>query len=141
MVNKWIMHVKRFASENNLSYGCAITTPECKATYIKEPRAPRTSRKARTPKQPKEPKVRAPRKPRTPKQKKSIQERLQERMEKNRINSTPLTEKQLMMKQDLENRIPSFKRAERISGIPLPPEKYKSTNLDSKTNIPKLIKI
>ena len=137
MVNKWIQHIKDFAARTGKSYGCAITDPECKASYVKEPRVPR---KARTPKQPKESKARAPRKPRTPKQPKSIQERLQERIEKNRMNSKPLTEKQLLMKQELENRIPSFKRAERISGIPLPPEKYKSTKLDSSTNIPRYVK-
>ena len=134
MPNAWITHVKKYAEEHNLSYGCAITTPECKASYVKAPR------KARTPKQPKE---KAPRKARTSKQpkEKTIQERLQERIEKNKKDgSTPLTEKQLMMKQDLENKIGSFKRAERISSIPSAPEAYKSTKLQSSTNIPRLIK-
>jgi hypothetical protein len=137
-MNRWVAHVKEFSKRTGKTYGCAISDPECKASYVKAPKAPR---KARTPKQPKEPKApRAPRKARTPKQSKSIRERLQERIEKNRMNSTPLTEKQLMMKQDMESRIPSFKRGERISGIPAPPQNYSSKNLTSSTNIPKLKK-
>jgi hypothetical protein len=33
MPNPWVMHVKQYAMENNKSYGCAISDPECKATY------------------------------------------------------------------------------------------------------------
>jgi hypothetical protein len=33
MPNKWIQHVKEFASKNNISYACAISTPECKNEY------------------------------------------------------------------------------------------------------------
>ena len=33
MPNKWIEHVKSFAAKNNLSYGCAISKPECKSSY------------------------------------------------------------------------------------------------------------
>ena len=32
MSNEWIEHVK-FARENNMSYGCAISDPRCKASY------------------------------------------------------------------------------------------------------------
>jgi hypothetical protein len=121
MANRWIQHVKDFATRTGKSYGCAISDPECKASYIKPPRA--SSRKTRAGKSPK-----------------SIQQRLHERMEKNRINPKPLTDKQLMIKQNLENKLGTFKRAERISGIPSPPEKYKSTKMNSPTNIPRLIK-
>ena len=34
MVNAWIEHVKKYAKENNISYGCAIT--EAKASYVKK---------------------------------------------------------------------------------------------------------
>jgi hypothetical protein len=33
MPNAWVIHVRKFAEENGLSYGCAMSTPECKATY------------------------------------------------------------------------------------------------------------
>ena len=33
MVNKWVEHVRRFAKEHGLSYGCALSTAECKASY------------------------------------------------------------------------------------------------------------
>ena len=33
--NKWIEHVKKFAKDNNLSYGCAISDKRCKDTYEK----------------------------------------------------------------------------------------------------------
>jgi hypothetical protein len=33
MANRWISFVKTYASENNISYGCAISNPECRATY------------------------------------------------------------------------------------------------------------
>ena len=35
-MNKWILHVKKFASDNNVSYGCAISDPRCKSSYVKE---------------------------------------------------------------------------------------------------------
>jgi len=34
MVNRWVQHIKKFANEHNLSYGCALSDPQCKATYI-----------------------------------------------------------------------------------------------------------
>jgi len=34
--NNWIAHVKAFAAKNNISYACAVSMPECKATYVKE---------------------------------------------------------------------------------------------------------
>ena len=33
MVNKWVEHVRQFAKENGLSYACALSTAECKASY------------------------------------------------------------------------------------------------------------
>jgi hypothetical protein len=48
--NRWTDWVKEFASKNNLSYGCALSTPECKTEY----RAKYGSRKKLTKKQEKE---------------------------------------------------------------------------------------
>ena len=36
MANKWILFVKKWSAKNNMSYGCAISKPECKAAYKKE---------------------------------------------------------------------------------------------------------
>ena len=33
MPNKWIEHVKKFAKENGLSYGCAMSKPNLKDDY------------------------------------------------------------------------------------------------------------
>lgn len=33
MVNAWVMHCKEFAKKNGLAYGCAISNPECRASY------------------------------------------------------------------------------------------------------------
>tara|TARA_R110000868_G_scaffold219194_4_gene470035 strand:- start:1189 stop:1608 length:420 start_codon:yes stop_codon:yes gene_type:complete len=33
MPNRWVDHVKSFAAKNNLSYGCALSKPECKESY------------------------------------------------------------------------------------------------------------
>ena len=33
MSNEWIEHVKKNARENNMTYGCAISDPRCKASY------------------------------------------------------------------------------------------------------------
>jgi len=35
MTNKWIEHVKTFAENNNIPYGCALSHPEVKNGYIK----------------------------------------------------------------------------------------------------------
>ena len=37
MPNAWVTHVKKFAANNNVSYSCAISMPECKQSYKKEP--------------------------------------------------------------------------------------------------------
>lgn len=34
MPSPWIQHIKDFAAQNNLSYGCAMSKPECKASYV-----------------------------------------------------------------------------------------------------------
>jgi len=33
MPSVWVQHIKDFASANNLSYGCALSDPECSRTY------------------------------------------------------------------------------------------------------------
>ena len=33
MVNAWVEHIKAFAKKNNISYGCALSNPACRATY------------------------------------------------------------------------------------------------------------
>jgi len=33
MVNDWITHIRAFAKNNNISYGCALSNPKCRATY------------------------------------------------------------------------------------------------------------
>jgi len=34
--NPWVTHVKKYAAEHNIAYGCAIANPDCKATYTKK---------------------------------------------------------------------------------------------------------
>jgi len=46
MANAWVEHIRRFAKEKGLSYSCALTDPECKATYKKPPK-PLTQKKER----------------------------------------------------------------------------------------------
>jgi len=41
MPSAWVTHVKKFALDNNIAYGCALTDERCKATYVKPPRASR----------------------------------------------------------------------------------------------------
>ena len=35
MVNKWVEHVKKYAKDNNMTYGCALSDPKMKESYIK----------------------------------------------------------------------------------------------------------
>ena len=35
MANAWDEHVKQYAKDNNVSYGCALSLPDCKASYKK----------------------------------------------------------------------------------------------------------
>jgi hypothetical protein len=37
MTNSWIDHIRKYAKDNNLSYACALSTPQCKNTYNKQP--------------------------------------------------------------------------------------------------------
>jgi hypothetical protein len=46
MANAWVEHIRRFAKEKGMTYGCALTDPECKATYKKPPK-PLTQKKER----------------------------------------------------------------------------------------------
>ena len=39
-MNPWVEHVRAFASRNNISYGCAMSMPECKAEYRNTPPQP-----------------------------------------------------------------------------------------------------
>ena len=43
-MNRWITHVKEFSKRTGKSYGCAISDPECKASYVKAPTKARASR-------------------------------------------------------------------------------------------------
>lgn len=44
MPNRWIEHVRKYAKDNGISYGCAVT--EAKASYVKNPpKIPKTNRK------------------------------------------------------------------------------------------------
>jgi hypothetical protein len=40
MVNRWVEHIRKFARENNKSYGCALSDPACKASYTPLPKKP-----------------------------------------------------------------------------------------------------
>ncbi len=42
--NPWVEHVKQFSRQKGVSYGCAVSDPECKASYVKSPGKPRASR-------------------------------------------------------------------------------------------------
>lgn len=49
---RWTLHVKEFARKHNLSYGCAMSTPECRQSYhrparVRGPARARPSRRAR----------------------------------------------------------------------------------------------
>ena len=37
MVNAWIEFVKQYAYDNEISYACALTSPECKQAYSQVP--------------------------------------------------------------------------------------------------------
>ena len=41
MPNSWITFVKKYASENNISYGCAMSMPEVKNEYQKSKQKPK----------------------------------------------------------------------------------------------------
>ena len=56
-MNRWVQHVKDFANRTGKTYGCAVSDPECKASYVKVAK-PKTPRKAKAPKAAKAPKKR-----------------------------------------------------------------------------------
>ena len=35
-INPWIEHIKAYAKKNNITYGCALSLPDCKNTYKKK---------------------------------------------------------------------------------------------------------
>ena len=49
MPNAWVEHVRKFAAKRGMSYGCAVSDPECKAQYHRQKE--RNAKKTRTPAQ------------------------------------------------------------------------------------------
>ena len=45
MPNTWVSHVKQFAADNNLSYGCAPSMAECKDSYKNKKESTKESKK------------------------------------------------------------------------------------------------
>ena len=37
MANSWIEHVRKYASDNSISYACALSSPGCKESYQPTP--------------------------------------------------------------------------------------------------------
>ena len=33
MVNAWVAHIKAFAAKHKIAYGCALSNPDCRASY------------------------------------------------------------------------------------------------------------
>jgi len=33
MVNAWVDHIRAFAKKNKIAYGCALSNPDCRASY------------------------------------------------------------------------------------------------------------
>ena len=56
MANAWVNHVKQYAAANKLSYGCALSMSECKASY-KSKKEPKKDSKTKESKEIKETKV------------------------------------------------------------------------------------
>ena len=42
MPNAWVEHIKKYAKENNLSYGCALSMPDCKNSCYKKTKESKT---------------------------------------------------------------------------------------------------
>lgn len=51
MANKWVEHIRKWAKDHNLSYGCALSNAECKEAYKSSKEPPKT-KKQETPKEP-----------------------------------------------------------------------------------------
>jgi hypothetical protein len=80
MTNAWVEHVKRWASDRGLSYGCAVSMEDCKREY-RENKLSNKSKEPKPPREPKPKKVREPKPPKPPKQKKlTKKEQLVEQM-------------------------------------------------------------
>jgi len=45
-VNLWVEHVRKFARDHNMTYGCALSHPDIKTGYTKGGRKPITGREA-----------------------------------------------------------------------------------------------
>ena len=50
MPNKWVEHVRQFSKDNQLSYGCALSTPACKEAYKATPKATKATKTKVNPK-------------------------------------------------------------------------------------------
>jgi hypothetical protein len=46
MANAWVEHIRKYAKDNNMTYACALTDPNCKGSYKKAPK-PLTQKKER----------------------------------------------------------------------------------------------
>jgi hypothetical protein len=44
--NRWVAHIKKFAKDNNLSYGCAMTDPKIRDGYTPAPKKGKKGKKA-----------------------------------------------------------------------------------------------
>ncbi len=55
MTNPWVEHIKKYAKDHNISYGCALSTPECKNTYRRPSSKPKQKKECKTCKMNKEP--------------------------------------------------------------------------------------
>ena len=56
VVNKWVEHIRKYAKDNKVSYGCALGMPECRASYkskkdLKKEAEPKKEEKKEEPKQ------------------------------------------------------------------------------------------
>jgi hypothetical protein len=49
--NSWTDHVRDFATKNNISYACALSSPQCSAQYVKPPKAVRAKKLTKKEKQ------------------------------------------------------------------------------------------
>ena len=54
--NKWVLHVKKWSVDHKMAYGCAISDPDCKASYHgkSEPKVEPKPAKPAKPAKPKE---------------------------------------------------------------------------------------
>ena len=39
-MNAWVEHVRKYAASKGISYGCALSMPECREAYHKKPPQP-----------------------------------------------------------------------------------------------------